>query len=263
MFFLAGDAATSALDLISKLQQSLASRVGGAQTSSNTQGTTASPFDLGAPTDTSAAATGAGGTQGGTQIAPNTMGALLSAQGQQTTLVNGDAFSQKLFSLLDTNSDGSISKNEFETAFGQNGNTTLADSIFAKLDANGDGSVNPTELTNALDGAAQGMQQAHHHHHHGGFDMSGMGQSSTTNASGGGSTDPLMQLGKSQTTTNADGSTTTTISYADGSQVSMTAPAGNGSSTGASPSNPIERMIQRQAQMLASAATGQSLTMNV
>jgi EF hand len=262
MFFLAGSAATSALDLISKLQQSFAGRAAGAQTSSDTQAATASPFNLSAPSDTSGAS-GATATSG-TQIAPGTMSALLSAQGQQTPLVNGDAFSQKLFSLLDTNSDGSISKNEFETAFGQNGNTTLADSIFAKLDGNGDGSVSPTELTNALDGAdqSQGMQQAHHHRHHGGFDMSGMGQSSATNASGGGSTDPLMQLGNSQTATNADGSITTTISYADGSQVSMTAPGSNGSGTGASP-NLVERMIQHQAQMLASATAGQSLTMNV
>jgi len=262
MFFLAGDAATSALDLLSKLQQSLANRVAGAQSSSDTQST--SPFDPGTQSDASGATTGTSGGSG-TQIAPDTMNALLSAQGQQMILVNGDAFSQKLFSLLDTNSDGSISKSEFETAFAHNGDTTKADGLFAKLDANGDGSVSSSELLNALDGQDQGqdqgLQQAHHHHHHGGFDMSGIGQSSATNGSG--STDPLTQPDNSQTVTNSDGSTTTTITYADGSQVSMMAPAGNGSGSGASPSNLIERMIQRQAQMLASAAAGQSLMMNV
>jgi hypothetical protein len=273
MFYLAGDAASSALDLISKLQQTLASRVAGAQTSSDQQTQTASTFDpSGTTTDTSGAANGTSGTQ----IAPDTMSALLSVQGQgQPLLVNGDAFSQQLFGLLDTNGDGSISKSEFESAFSQDGSTTQADSIFSQLDANGDGSVSSGELLNALEngsqGQGQGTQQAHHHHHHhgGGMGMSeaggssaGSGSGDASGASSGGSTDPLMQPDQSQSVTNADGSTTTTITYADGSSVSMTTP-GSTSGSGASPNNFIERMIQNQAQMLSSQTAGQSLMVNV
>jgi hypothetical protein len=209
------------------------------------------------------------------------MSALLMQQGQNT-VVNGDAFSKQLFSLLDTNSDGTISKSEFETAFQQNGNTTQADSIFAKLDANSDGSVDPNELLNALNGGqdqSQGMQgMPHHHHHHGG--MGGMGGMGDTSASGGasasgssgssGSGDPMADAllqadGNSQTVTNSDGSSTTTLTYADGSTVSMTTPAAGSSGSNASANNNfnfIERMIQRQAQLLASANAGQSVAVS-
>jgi len=283
MFYLTGTAATSALDLIATLQQKLGTNSTGA-----TQ-TSATGFDTG----TTAGASGTTDPTGGATppqslLAPDTLDALLAVQGQnQAPIVNGDAFSQQLFSLLDTNGDGSISKSEFETAFGQNGNTTQADQIFAKLDANGDGSISQSELTNALDGQDQtqgGQGIGHHHHHHFGG-MGGMGEMGGAGASGGtggdssgGSTDPLAALGgTSQSVTNSDGSTTTTISYADGSSVSMTTPAasnssnsnsgstGNGSSgsNASAVNNYIEQMIQRQAQWLASQAAGQSLAVSV
>ena len=276
MFTLTGAAASSALDLIAQLQQTFAARASGTQGSSSTAGTDTSAATTFDPSAGTTASDITSGTSSGTQISPGTMSALLMQQGQSTA-VNGDAFSQQLFSLLDTNGDGTISKSEFETAFGQNGNTTQADSIFAKLDANSDGSVSQSELTNALDGGqdqSQGMQgMHHHHHHHGGMGMGGASSSSGTSDSSSGtsgsgdSTDPLLQAdGSSQTTANSDGSSTTTITYSDGSTVSMTTPVASGSGSGSTASNNsnfIERMIQRQAQLLASANAGQSLAVSV
>jgi hypothetical protein len=194
----------------------------------------------------------------------------VQGQGQGSPLVNGDAFSTQLFSLLDGNNDGAISKSEFQKAFGQNGDTTKADSIFAKLDANGDGNVSPDELTKALDGQGQTQGQSqdaqgtHHHHHHGGG-MDALANAMSGPNSSGSSNDAQSSSGTSQNVTNSDGSTTTTISYADGSQVTMTIPGAGG--TGASPAatahNSIERMIQRQAQMLASSSVGQSFATSV
>ena len=272
MFFLAGSAASSALDLISALQQTLGSKNSSAPPPSNSQN-----FDLGADSAASAGTT----STPSAPLAPATMDAMLSVQGQaQTPLVNGDAFSAQLFSLLDSNNDGSISQSEFETAFGQNGNTTKADGIFAQLDANHDGSVSPDELTNALSGQGSGGQggqddggQAvhHHRHHHG---LAGLGGANSTPGGSGDSNDPLSSSSSndpflsgdtSQTVTNTDGSSTTTITYADGSQVSMTSAAPS-SSGGSNPSamahNFIERMIQRQAQMLASSSAGQALAIS-
>jgi Ca2+-binding EF-hand superfamily protein len=203
------------------------------------------------------------------------MNALLSAQGDaQTPLVNGDAFSTQLFGLLDTNGDGSISQSEMDSIFNKNGDTTKADAIFAKLDANHDGSVSPDELTNALSGqgqagqGGQGQEVHHRHRHHHLADLIG----ANSPAGGGNSNDPFSSStsndpfagDSSQTVTNTDGSSTTTITYADGSQVSMTTPAA--SSSGSNPSamahNSIERMIQRQAQMMASTTVGQGLAIS-
>ncbi len=280
MFFLAGQAATSALDLIATLQQTLA---GKNSPTSSTPPANGQTFDAGA-SDAGSSTAGSSSTAGTPSLAPATMDALLVAQGSsgQTPIVNGDAFSQQLFSLLDGNGDGSISQSEFEAAIGQNGNTSQADAIFGQLDANHDGSVTPDELTAALSGqgqdAAGGAQQAHHHHHHHG--MGGMGGanasssssdpndpfSTSTSNSSGSSTDPFAG-DQSQTVTNADGSSTTTITYADGSQVTMTLPAANGNSgSGSSPAalahNFIERMIQQQAQMMAASSAGQALTIS-
>jgi hypothetical protein len=271
MFFLAGQAASSALDLISALQQTLAGKNSPAVSTPPTAAPTFDPNaaagDATAPTGTSAPAT---------PLAPTTMGAMLTVQGSNgQTLVNGDAFSSQLFGLLDGNNDGSISKSEFEAAFNKNGDTTKADAIFAQLDANHDGSVSPTELTNALSGQGQadgGQQVGHRHHHHHG--MSGAGGASPPTGSGdpnnpfstsasGGSNDPFAG-DQSQTVTNADGSSTTTITYGDGSQVSMTLPAASGSGTNSAAweHNVIERMIQRQAQMMAASPTGQGLAIS-
>jgi hypothetical protein len=273
MFVLSGAAASSALDLISTLQQTLS-----AKTSQTSAQPTASfgTVDPGAGTS----ATSPPASAPCAPMSPGTMDAMLTVQGQagagQGTLVNGDAFSSQLFSLLDSNGDGSVSKSEFETAFGQNGNTAQADSIFSQLDADGDGSVTSSELTSAIQGGQQAQgsqsgQQVHHHHHHGGGVMGGAssagGASGSDSASGGaGSADDLLGGDTSQTIANSDGSSTTTITYADGSSVAMTTPAagstGSSSDAATAMKNAIEQMIQRQAQMLAGSA-GQSLMMNV
>ena len=53
---------------------------------------------------------------------------------------------QDLFSQIDTNGDGQISKSEFENALGAGGtNLAQADDVFNKLDTNGDGSVSLDE----------------------------------------------------------------------------------------------------------------------
>ncbi len=232
MFFLAGAAAASALDLISSLHKSLAPK-----------GAAGSGFDPGAPSDPASSSTAAPAAP----LAPGTMNALLSAQGQPG-LVNGDAFSAKLFSMLDGNGNGSISKAEFEAALVHNGNTARVDDIFARLDANGDGEVSASELTSALQKGA-----AHHGHHH------GVGDASGEAADADGANDALTRSDTSQTVTNADGSTTTTITYADGSQVTMTKPAG---ASATNLHNFLERMIERQAAMLSSSTTGQALAMS-
>src|SRR5262245_19837849 len=231
MFFLAGSAASSALDLISALQQTLAGK------NSSTPPATGQNFDLGAD---SPVAAGGSSTTATSPLAPATMNALLLVQGDGQTLVNGDAFSAQLFGMIDANGDGNISQSEFESVFNKNGDTTKADALFAQLDANHDGNVSPDELTDALSGGGQGgqddgSQQVHHrrHHHHG---LGGMGEA---NSLLGGSNDPNdpFSIGApgssndpfagdtSQTVTNTDGSSTTTITYADGSQVTLTTPA--------------------------------------
>jgi len=268
MFFLAGSAASSALDLISALQQTL---TGKNSSTASTPPATGQSFDPAAGGDTASGATTAPTTS---PLAPTTMGAMLTVQGGDgQTLVNGDAFSAKLFGMLDSNNDGSISQSEFEAAFSKNGDSTKADAIFAQLDANQDGDVSPDELTNALSGQGQGDggQVHHRRHHHGMFGAGGASSSTSsgnpndpfsTNASSG-SNDPFAG-DQSQSVTNADGSTTTTITYADGSQVSMTSPAASstGSSQTAWEHNFIERMIQRQAQMMAASPTGQGFAIS-
>ena len=154
----------------------------------------------------------------GSSFEPGTLAALISLQGQSATGVVGQNPSD-LFSQLDTDGDGQISKTEFEQALGAVGvDTQSADVLFGKLDANNEGNVSPGEI-----GKAHG--HGHHHHHQ---------ADSTDSAQGGGAQQGgLSSLLSSsditgattQTATNADGSSTTTISYADGTTVSMTTPA--------------------------------------
>jgi len=177
------------------------------------------------------------------------MAALMALQGQGTSGTNGSGGPQSLFSQLDTDGDGSISKSEFESALSQSGvDTQSADALFGKLDQNGDGSVSQSELSSA----------AHHGHHHmradgDGDDGQGQGQglSSLLNATG----------AQTQTATNSDGSSTTTITYADGSTVTMTTPAsqqgdtsggntGGQTTGGAGSNNLLEQLIRLQAQLV-------------
>jgi hypothetical protein len=196
-----------------------------------------------------------------------TLAALISLQGQSANAVVGQSPSD-LFSRLDTDGDGQISKTEFEQALGAVGvDTQSADALFGKLDANSDGNISPSEI-------AKG--RGHHHHHH--VDNSDVSQS------GGPQQDGLSALLNStdisgattQTATNSDGSTTTTISYADGTSVSMTAPAAaqnnassndgtsnsgtanGGTVTPNNNNNLIEELIRLQSQLVTQAASALS-----
>jgi hypothetical protein len=193
------------------------------------------------------------GCAGGFSFSPDTMASLISIQGEWHQSI--DAQAQHVFSEFDANGDGSISKSEFESGFGANADTSKVDGLFNALDTNGDGSISLDELTSAAEDS-----HAHHHHMHGAGPDQGGGLAdllSSTDLTG----------ATSQTATNADGSTSTTITYADGSTVTMTTPAssssdssssnsnGNaGSSSSGSSNNLLERLIQMQAQLLASMA---------
>jgi hypothetical protein len=273
MLFALG-AASSALEAIQSLTTAKSSSTpttGFGQGSSN-------PFDLSGSTAASANQAPVTGGNGFTQISPQTMSALLAAQGQSSTTSTASTTTpastsqsgalQDLFSQIDANGDGQISKSEFENALGAGGtNTAQADAVFSKLDKNGDGSVSLGEMKSALQGKG-----GHHHHHVASSDgSSGSGSSGSSSGAGGSSSDPLLQAlnGASSTSvTNSDGSTTTSVTYADGSKVTMTAPAATTSSSGTTSSsatssyNLIEQMIQREAQAISSGATA-SLSLNV
>jgi EF-hand domain pair len=259
MVFVLG-AASSALDIL----KSLTSPTSSTSSSSQTNGTgqnAASLFDLSGSASTSANAPPASGTNAVPQIAPNTLSALLVAQGQSSTgattpVSTGHSSALKdLFSLLDTNGDGQISKSEFENTLGAGGtNLANADKVFNELDRNGDGSVNLGELSSALKGGRG------HHHHKGGLD--GLGGAADA---AGSSADPLLQAlqgASSSSVTNSDGSTTTSLTYADGSKVTLTSPTTTASVNATSSYNIVEQLIQREAQALSSSAAA-SLSVSI
>ena len=68
-----------------------------------------------------------------------------------------------LFNKVDSNSDESVSKTEFESAVSsmassQNLTTSQADSLFSQLDTDGDGSVSKSEMMSALKAAGDQMR---------------------------------------------------------------------------------------------------------
>jgi hypothetical protein len=247
MFFAAGAigaaaaAAGPALDLLS----SLASGKSGAATGIKQAG---SIFGLTKPTETTQTLTPAsstGSTPGGT-LSPATFNALLASQDTASSSPT-DAL-KDLFAQIDGNGDGKITKVEFEDKLGAGGtNIAAADNVFDKMDTDGDGSVSMTEMAAALKGKG-----AHHAHHSGG--------------GGGGGADALLQAlqgAASTTTTNSDGSVTTTLTYADGTKLTMSQPASTTASGAASSQyNLVEKMVQRQSDALAAAAK-QSVSVKV
>ncbi|MDE2376843.1 EF-hand domain-containing protein [Bradyrhizobium sp.] len=255
MLFALG-AVSSALDAL----QSLTS-----QKSSATQQTgfghgTANPFAFDSGSNTSSNSTDAlSWVNSGNrpQISPETMSALLAAQSQSATGSTTSTSSptsrqdalKDLFSQIDADGDGKITKSEFENALGAGGtNLAQADDVFSKLDANSDGSVSLDEMSKALKGAGH-----RHHHHAAGASGAGDGSDSSTQASGGST---------STSVTNADGSTTTTVKYADGFKVSMTTPgASSASSSANSPYNWFEQMMQREAQAISTSTASSAVSM--
>jgi Ca2+-binding EF-hand superfamily protein len=246
--------------ILDALQPSSSSKPSSSQSTGFSQ-TSTNPFDLTGNAATSQYSTPACGSGGCSQISPATMSALLAAQSQTSTAPTASPPTSRadalkdLFSLLDTNGDGQVSKAEFENTLGAGGtNLAQADDVFGKLDKNGDGAVSLRELTSALKG---GGGKGHHHHRHvASSDGSrGAGNSSSTSGS---NSDPLLQAlsGASSTqVSNSDGSTTTSVTYADGSKVTTTTPPATKSSSGATSSyNFIEQLIQREAQAISSSA---------
>ena len=193
-----------------------------------------------ASSDASTAAPGATSSGGSCpNFSPDTMATLISAQGQWGANPVA-AQAQSLFTQVDADGDGKISKSEFEDVFGSNADLTKVDGLFNALDSNGDGAVGEDELKSAA-------QQSHAHHHHRHMHGAGSG-------GGGGLSGLLNSAGASSSATNSDGSTTTSITYADGSTVSATMPASTksaaaGASSGSS-GNLLEQLIRLQAQLL-------------
>lgn len=251
MLFALG-AVSSALDALQSLtsqKSSSAQQTGFGQPPAN-------PFSIDGGTSSSTGAGSSVTSGNGPQISPQTMSALIAAQSQSssgsTTSTSASTSSSStrreaalkdLFSQIDADGDGNITKSEFEDALGAGGtNLAQADSVFSKLDANSDGSVSLDELSKALKGG-------HHGHRH----AQGAGGSGDSDAS----SDSSQASGGSTRTSvvNSDGSTTTTIKYADGFKVTMTVPGASGS--GSSPYNWFEQMMQREAQS-ASGSTASS-----
>jgi hypothetical protein len=257
MMFALG-AVSSALDAVKSLTSSGSSSTQPAGLSE----IVTDPFDPSGGVPASGGFAPGPGAGGFSQLSPATMSALLAAQSQSTTTASAPTSQsgalQDLFSQIDANGDGQITKSEFENALGAGGtNLAQADDVFGKLDSNGDGSVSLSELSSALKGSE--AKGGHHHHAHvSGSSGSGDGAASNPNGTGstaGASSDPLLQAlaGASSTSVaNGDGSTTTSLTYADGSKVTTTSPAATATASTAATSsyNLIEQMIQREAQSI-------------
>ena len=196
---------------------------------------------------------GLAASSGAPQFSPDVMKALLSVQGNQG---KSPGKLESLLGKFDTDGDGQISQSEFETAIGPDADKAKVDELFQKLDANGDGAISRDELKAAL-------QKAHggHHHHH-----SAEGAGEQGRAGGASESDPLQALlsgaaadgTTSQSAINADGSSTTTITYADGTKVEMTTPAAATTAAAASANpeapnfaNLLKQLISLQAQLAA------------
>jgi len=247
---------------LSYLQQLLQSGTSGLGATSNDPLLTLDPSITGSDSSSQQSATASIWSGSTSSFDPGTLAALISLQGQTASGVVGQSPSD-LFSQLDTDGDGQISKTEFEQALGGVGvDTQSADALFGKLDANSDGSVSASELNKAHGGG-------HHHHHH--ADSAGSTQGSNPQQGGLSSLLSSSDItgATTQTATNPDGSTTTTISYADGTSVSMTTPAapqnnassnddpnnGPGGPSGSSNNNLIEQLIKLQSQLVTQATS--------
>ncbi len=162
MMFALG-AAGSLIDALASLTSSKSSSA--TTTAGQSQG--ANPFDLGGSTQ-GQASSGFSGCARGPSISPQTMSALIEAQSQSGATGTGttdpsDAL-KDLFSQLDADGNGSVTRQEFENVLGAGGtNVAAADDVFGKLDSDKDGSVSLDELTSALQGVGH---RGHHRHLH-------------------------------------------------------------------------------------------------
>jgi hypothetical protein len=238
---LALGAASTALDAIQSLTSPASSS---SQSTGFSQAADMFGFAQDAPPAGNTTAPSATST-GFSQLSPATMSALLAAQSQSdgstsassTTSTSPSSALQDLFSQIDTNGDGEITKSEFENALGAGGtNLTQADSVFNQLDTNGDGTVSLSELSSALQGGKGG---GHHHHAH----IGGSSDGSDPTSGDGSSTDALtqaLQASFSASVTNSGG-TTASSSASSSSSVSATSAVSATSSY-----NALDQLVQRQ-----------------
>ncbi|MBI3435022.1 MAG: EF-hand domain-containing protein [Proteobacteria bacterium] len=181
-------------------------------------------------------------------LAPDTFGALVAAQNRAQPDI--DAISARIFSRLDGDGDGKISQNEFASALRAKANPAVAGEIFARLDSDKDGGISPDELTQAL-GASRNRAST------GGGDAPEAPQAVNAAGAPSAASNPRLKGAGSTSTVNADGSITTTVTYADGSKIVRTAPAASAASnTNIAGHRLIDRMIREQMQILATKPTG-------
>jgi hypothetical protein len=182
--------------------------------------------------DASASSETTSGTGGGksSPISPETMSALLAAQsrsGPGASAPNRADTLKDLFSQIDVDGDGKLTKSEFADALGAGGtNVDEADDVFSKLDKDGGGSVSLGELMSALTGKGQ------HRNHPQQANVSGDRSQS----------DPLMQA--------LDGSLSTAAANA------------SASSSAASSYHFMDQLVQRQSSLV-SARASSSLSVSV
>ena len=158
---LALGAVSTALDVL----QSLTSSKPSSPQSTGFGQSSANPFDFSGNGPASGSPTPPPWSGGKSQLSPATMGALLAAQGQSSMGSTTSAFAGRpdalkgLFSKMDADHDGKISKSEFESVVGAGGaNLTQADDVFGKLDQDGSETVSLEEMSSALKG------RGHRHH---------------------------------------------------------------------------------------------------
>jgi hypothetical protein len=148
-------AVSSALDVL----QSLTSSKPSSPQSTGFNRASTNPFDFSGSGPASGSSTPPPWSGAGSQISPATMSALLAAQSQSSSSstasppTNPPGALKHLFSQLDANGDGQISKSEFESALGTGGtNIAQADDVFSKLDKDGSETVSLDEMSAALTG---------------------------------------------------------------------------------------------------------------
>src|SRR4051794_34025695 len=195
MLFALG-AVSSALDAIQSLTNSKSSS--STQKTGSSQKPATNPFAVDSGSNSTTGATSSVNAGKTPQISPETMNALFAAQSQSSDSTSSaasstsssstsssstrrDAALKDLFSQIDGDGDGKITKSEFENALGAGGtNLAQADVVFSKLDSNTDGSVSLDEMSKALKSGHRG-----HHHAQGAGDASGGGSDSSSRSSGG------------------------------------------------------------------------------
>jgi hypothetical protein len=247
-------AASSALDLLKSLtaKKTSATPTTGLTREMRTLDRFGSTESSSSSATTKPAPTGSSSQSGA--LSPDLLNALFAALGQtgSSTEASGGASSsgasnplKELFAALDADGNGNVSKSEFEDKLGAGGtNTANADSVFGKLDKNGDGSVSLDELAAALVREPKDRPDE-------------------KDDSAKASSDPAAQAlqgASSTTTTNGDGTVTTSMTYADGSTVSTTSAARSAATNATSSYNFIEQMIAREARMTSSAANALSVS---